>query len=80
MNDGEALNMGHTSHGEPDLRYDRADEFLEVVMGHWDSWEDGAIVADRETGLFAHPEKVHRRDHKGEFFQSRGPFTVSRSA
>ena len=38
---------------------------MEVVMGHWDAWEDDAIVADRATGLFAHPEKVHRLDHKG---------------
>ena len=45
MNDGEALNMGHAAHGEHDQRYDRADEFLEVVVGHWDSWDDDAIVA-----------------------------------
>ncbi len=79
MNDGEALNMGHTAHIANQTRYDRADEFMEVVIGHWDSWEDGAIVADRETGLFAHPEKVHRLDYKGQYFQSRGPFTVPRS-
>jgi FMN-dependent oxidoreductase (nitrilotriacetate monooxygenase family) len=80
MNDGEAHNMGHASHGDHDGRYDRADEFMEVVMGHWDTWEDDAIVADRGTGLFAHPDKVHRLDYKGEYFQSRGPFTVPRSA
>ena len=45
MNDGEALNMGHAAHGEHDQRYDRADEFLEVVVGHWDSWDDDAIAA-----------------------------------
>ena len=80
MNDNEARNMGQSSHADHDRRYDRADEFMEVVTGHWNSWEDGAIVADRETGLFAHPDKVHRLDYKGEFFQSRGPFTVPRSA
>jgi FMN-dependent oxidoreductase (nitrilotriacetate monooxygenase family) len=80
MNDGEARNMGRTSHQEHDLRYDRADEFMEVVMGHWDTWEDGSIVADRESGLFAHPDKVRRLDYEGEFFRSRGPFTVPRSA
>ena len=80
MNDGEARNMGQDSHRHHDERYDRADEFMEVVMGHWDTWDDGAIVADRETGLFAHPEKVKRLDYKGRFFQSRGPFTVPRSA
>ena len=79
MNDGEAMNMGHEAHGEHDRRYDRADEFMNVVMGHWDSWEDDAIVSDKESGLYAHPEKVHRLDHRGEFFYSRGPFTVPRS-
>ena len=79
MNDGEALNMGHEAHGEHDRRYDRADEFMEVVLGHWDAWEDDAIVCDKESGLYAHPDKVHRLDHKGEFFLSRGPFTVPRS-
>ena len=79
MNDGEALNMGHDAHEDHDGRYDRADEFMEVVLGHWDSWEDDAIVHDKTTGLYAHPEKVHRLDHKGPHFKSRGPFTVPRS-
>jgi FMN-dependent oxidoreductase (nitrilotriacetate monooxygenase family) len=79
MNDGEALNMGKLVHPEHDSRYDRADEFMEVVMGHWTSWDDDAIVQDKKTGLFAHGDKVRRIDHKGEHFQSRGPFTVPRS-
>ena len=79
MNDGEALNMGKDAHQEHDSRYDRADEFMDVVMGHWNSWDDDAIVADRTTGLFAHPDKVRRIDHVGEWFRSRGPFTVPRS-
>jgi FMN-dependent oxidoreductase (nitrilotriacetate monooxygenase family) len=79
MNDGEALNMGKDAHQEHDSRYDRADEFMEVVMGHWNSWDDDAIVADRQTGLFAHPDKVRRIDHVGQWFKSRGPFTVPRS-
>jgi FMN-dependent oxidoreductase (nitrilotriacetate monooxygenase family) len=80
LNDAEARNMGREAVMEHDERYDRADEFLEVVMGHWDTWEDDALVIDRRTGLFAHPEKVHRIDHKGQYFTSRGPFTVPRSA
>ena len=79
LNDGEAMNMGHDRHLEHDLRYDIADEFMEVVLGHWDAWEDDAIVQDKATGLFAHPDKVHRLDHKGKYFKSRGPFTVPRS-
>src|SRR6266513_3186613 len=79
LNDGEAQNMGCEQVIEHDLRYDRADEFMEVVFGHWDSWEDDAIVQDNASGLVAHPDKVHRLDHKGRFFRSRGPFTVPRS-
>ena len=79
LNDSEAANFGLAKHLEHDLRYDRADEFMEVVLGHWDTWEDDAIVFDRESGTFADPEKVHRLDHKGRFFSSRGPFTVPRS-
>ena len=80
LNDGEAQNMGRDEVIAHDLRYDRADEFMEVVFGHWDSWEDDAIVQDKTTGVFAAPDKVHRLDHKGRFFRSRGPFTVPRSA
>ncbi len=80
INDGEALNMGLAQHMGHDERYDRADEFLEVVLGHWDTWEDDALVVDKASGLFAHPDKVHRLDHAGKFFRSRGPFTVPRSA
>lgn len=79
LNDGEALNMGKDSHPEHDSRYDRADEFMEVVLGHWDTWEDGALIMDKQSGRFADPSKVKRLDHKGPAFKSRGPFTVPRS-
>ncbi|MGH7044276.1 MAG: LLM class flavin-dependent oxidoreductase [Acetobacteraceae bacterium] len=79
VNDGEAMNMGAVEHLEHDLRYNRADEFMEVVLGHWDTWEDDALVLDKRRGLFADPDKVHRLDHQGRFFRSRGPFTVPRS-
>ena len=80
LNDGEAHNMGKDAHLEHDYRYDRADEFMEVVLGHWDTWEDGSLIMDKTSGRFADPAKVKRLDHKGEFFKSRGPFTVPRSA
>ena len=64
---------------EHDARYDRADEFMQVVHGHWDTWADDALIVDKATGRFADPEKVRRLDHKGEHFRSRGPFTVPRS-
>lgn len=81
LNDSEALNMGRAAHPAHDLRYDRADEFVECVLGHWNSWEDDALVVDRRVGgVFAHPDRVHRLDYKGKYFSSRGPFTVPRSA
>ncbi|MFN3449768.1 MAG: LLM class flavin-dependent oxidoreductase [Roseococcus sp.] len=79
LNDSEARNMGAAEHPEHDLRYDRADEFLEVVLGHWDSWADDALVQDRASGLFADPAKVRRLDFTGRWFRSRGPFTVPRT-
>jgi FMN-dependent oxidoreductase (nitrilotriacetate monooxygenase family) len=80
VNDSEAENMGRIEHMEHDLRYDRADEFLEVVLGHWDSWEDDALLCDKQSGRFADPDKVHKLDHRGRFFRSKGPLAVPRSA
>ncbi len=79
LNDTEAQNMGREGAIDHDLRYDRADEFVEVVLGHWDSWQDDALIVDKSTNLFADPSKVSRLDHNGEYFSSRGPFTVPRS-
>lgn len=78
LNDAEAHNFGHTEHADHDLRYDRADEFLEVVTGLWNSWEQDAIVYARGEGVFADPAKVHRLNHAGKWFQCRGPLTVPR--
>jgi FMN-dependent oxidoreductase (nitrilotriacetate monooxygenase family) len=79
LNRAEAANFGQRDHMEHDTRYDRADEFMEVVLGHWSSWEDDALVLDKAAGRFADPAKVHRLDHAGRYFRSRGPFSVPRS-
>ncbi|QIL73808.1 LLM class flavin-dependent oxidoreductase (plasmid) [Diaphorobacter sp. HDW4B] len=79
MNDSEAANFGHEEHLEHDLRYDRADEFMEVVMGHWDTWADDAIINDKASEIYADPDKVRRLDHQGTYFKSRGPLSVPRS-
>jgi FMN-dependent oxidoreductase (nitrilotriacetate monooxygenase family) len=76
LNDSEAANFGGGTLPDHDTRYDRADEFMEVVLGHWDTWEDDAILLDKERGIFADPEKVHPLGHEGRWFRSRGPFTV----
>lgn len=79
VNDAEAHNMGREVHMEHDLRYDRADEFVEIVLSCWDGWEDGALVVDKQSGLFADPSKVHRLEYQGKFLKSSGTFTVPRS-
>ena len=79
LNDSEAANFGRAEHLGHDARYDRADEFMEVVTGHWGSWDDDALVLDKASGRFADPAKVRRLDHRGTYFNSRGPFSVPRS-
>ena len=65
---------------EHDTRYDRADEYMDVCYKLWQqSWEDDAVVTDRERDMFADPSKVHRINHQGEWFQVRGPHQVSPS-
>lgn len=79
LNASEAANFGRDVVLEHDKRYDRAEEFLEVVRGHWRSWADDALVMDRDSGLFIDPDKVERIEHAGQWFKSRGPFSVPRS-
>jgi FMN-dependent oxidoreductase (nitrilotriacetate monooxygenase family) len=78
MNDGEALNYGDVPHLGHDERYDRADEFMEVAFGLWDSWDKDALVLDRKNGIYADPDKVHYLNHRGKWFQSRGPLNIPR--
>jgi N-acetyl-S-(2-succino)cysteine monooxygenase len=73
-----ALNFSREEHLEHELRYQRANEFVDVVTGLWDCWDDGAIVADKTTGRFIDEDKVHALDHKGRFFQVKGPVNISR--
>ena len=74
-----ALNFGRDPHLEHELRYDRAQEFVDVVKGLWDCWEDGAIVANKATGQYIDAAKVRPLDHKGRFFQVKGPINMARS-
>ncbi|MBC7723666.1 MAG: LLM class flavin-dependent oxidoreductase [Burkholderiaceae bacterium] len=64
-----ARNMGNEDQLEHDDRYDHADEYLEVLYKLWEgSWEDDAVVRDRETGVFTDPSKVHSIGHEGKHF------------
>ncbi len=60
-------------------RYARAKEFVDVVFGLWDSFEDDALLLDRERGLYHDPSKHHALDHVGPHFQVRGPLNIART-
>jgi FMN-dependent oxidoreductase (nitrilotriacetate monooxygenase family) len=75
----EARNFGLDGRADHADRYRRATEFVGVVNKLWDSWEDGALVGDKESGLFADPERTHAIDHVGDFFRVAGPLSVPRS-
>lgn len=71
--DSAAKAMGLTEQIEHDRRYDQADEYLEVLYKLWEgSWEDDAVIEDRQARVYAQPEKVHYVRHHGEFYQVEG--------
>ncbi|GHE76755.1 nitrilotriacetate monooxygenase [Amycolatopsis deserti] len=72
-----AANFGLAEHPGKRERYRRAHEFLDVVTRLWDGWEPGAIVADKESGRYADPDRIHKIDHVGEFFSVAGPLPVT---
>lgn len=76
-----ALNYNKTIEEHPDhaKRYRIASEYLQVVKGLWDSWEDDAFTRDKESGEFFDPSKLHTLHHKGEFFSVQGPLNIGRS-
>ena len=78
-NVAEAYNFGREQHYEHDERYDRAVEFVGVVKGLWDSWDDDAFIRDRTSGRYFDPTKLHTLNHKGAHFSVRGPLNVARS-
>lgn len=77
--EGSAKNFSRQQHPEHALRYRIADEYLQVVKGLWDSWEEGAFVRDKRSGQFFDPAKLHTPDHRGDFFQVQGPLNIERT-
>ncbi len=69
VNDSEAQNYGMKEVLDHDARYDRADEFLEATTGLWDSWEDDALVLDRESGTLRRPRQGPRAQLRGRLVQ-----------
>jgi FMN-dependent oxidoreductase (nitrilotriacetate monooxygenase family) len=73
---GLVFGREHPKHEE---RYAVATEFITVVKQLWDCWEDDAIPADRETGVYIDWTKVHPLKHKGDFFDIEGVLSLGRS-
>lgn len=76
--EGSAANYGKAEHLAHDVRYRLAEEYLDVVQGLWDSWEDDALVRDKASGQFLDPDKLHELNHKGEFLSVKGPLNIAR--
>jgi FMN-dependent oxidoreductase (nitrilotriacetate monooxygenase family) len=74
-----ARNFGDASLPEKNLRYRRAEEFVDVVKALWASWEEGAVLSDKNSGVLIDYERVHAIDHVGEFFAVEGPLQVPHS-
>jgi N-acetyl-S-(2-succino)cysteine monooxygenase len=76
--EAEAVNFNRDKHLEHGVRYDRAEEFVDVVTGLWDTWEDDAFIRNKVTGQYFDPAKMHVLNHKGPNFSVRGPLNVAR--
>ena len=71
--DFAAMNFGLPGMPDHDLRYEMADEYMEVVRGLWTSWEPGSFVADDDSGILIDHTKVHAVNYEGKYFKTRGP-------
>ena len=72
-------NFGLDAHPDPATRYQRAHEFVDVVKGLWDSYDDDAFVRDKASGVYFDPAKLHALNHTGRFFKVKGPLNLERS-
>lgn len=77
--DHEAWNFSMAGQLAYDTRYERAHEFVDVVTGLWDSWDEDAFLHDKESGVFYDERKMHVLNHVGKHFSVRGPLSVRRS-
>lgn len=77
--EAEAKNFGSAGHPRHDHRYDRAEEFIDVVLGLWNSFADDAFRRDKESGIYFDHEKLRVLNHRGRHFSVRGPLNVARS-
>lgn len=77
--DAAAQNFGYDKQFEHDLRYDMADEYVDLVSQLWDAWDEDAVVMDEANNTFIDPSKVRAVHFEGKYYKSRGPLNVPRS-
>ena len=77
--DAEAANFGEAGIARHGDRYARAEEFVDVVLGLWNTWDDGAVVIDRASGQFSKPDGFRPLNHRGTHFEVRGPLNIART-
>ncbi|MCG2608732.1 LLM class flavin-dependent oxidoreductase [Acinetobacter sp. SM34] len=73
-----ARNFGLEKHPDAKVRYERADEFIEVTQKLWDSWEDDTFIYNKQDGQFFDASKLHEPLHAGKYFNVQGALNVSR--
>lgn len=73
-----AANFGRAKHPPHEERYAIAEEFVEVVKGLWDSWEEDSLVMDKPSGKFVEAAKMHELNHHGKFYDVKGPLNITR--
>ncbi|PZW37689.1 FMN-dependent oxidoreductase (nitrilotriacetate monooxygenase family) [Humitalea rosea] len=74
----EARNFGLDKPLDSNTRHERAREFVSVMRGLWDSWDDDAFIRDKQSGRYFDRDKVHVLDHVGKHFRVRGPLDAAR--
>lgn len=79
VGDNAAQNFGQRAHPDTTTRYEIAAEYIEVAKKLWDSWEDGARLADPVSGVYMDTTKLHESRHEGRHFQVKGPLNITRS-
>lgn len=75
----EASNFHLERHVDHAVRYERAEEFFDVVSQLWRSWDEDALIKDQQSGQFFDPDKLHQIDHHGTHFSVAGPLNVAPS-
>lgn len=76
MNDSEGRIFGADQHLAHDLRYDRADEFVEATLALWKSWAPDALIHDKEAGIFADPSRIRPVSYEGKWIRVNGTLNI----